>query len=414
MSDKKARIKWTYEMIKAEALKYETKSDFEKGNPCAYSAALKRKIINDGIICAHMIGKYMTWTNDDLLKEALRFTSRVDFQKNSHPAYLAAYKRGIMDVVCKHMEFKHKTWTTESIRTEALKYSTRKEFAKGSSAYAVAVRRGMLNDGITCQHMKAQLMTWTIESIHAEALKYTSRSEFKTGNPGAFGSAKNRNILNDVCSHMIDKYIDWTTESIRTEALNYSTRIEFARGSKAYGVAVRRGLLNDGITCSHMTAKHINWTTESIRSEALKYPTRKDFERNNLNAYASAVRLNLLDDGITCSHMNHGMYGFNQNKSAILYYIKFNIPNELSLYKIGITNLSLKERIRGMQIKKGITATVLKELWLECGIEAKTLEKELHNEFKEYKYYGDSILDNGNTELFVNDILKLDNIIGQQ
>lgn len=38
---------WTYEHIEMEALKYNTKTDFFKGNQTAYKAALKLGIIND-------------------------------------------------------------------------------------------------------------------------------------------------------------------------------------------------------------------------------------------------------------------------------------------------------------------------------------------------------------------------------
>lgn len=100
--------------------------------------------------------------------------------------------------------------------------------------------------------------------------------------------------------------------------------------------------------------------------------------------------------------------GFDQTKSGILYYIRFDSELESPLYKIGITNYSADERIKTMYVSNGIRSVVLREIWFENGAEARKLEKELHNEYAEHRYYGDDIMTSGNTELFVKDVLGYD------
>lgn len=83
---------------------------------------------------------------------------------------------------------------------------------------------------------------------------------------------------------------------------------------------------------------------------------------------------------------------------TLLYYLK--IERESTVFKIGITTKSVKERYYGDG--KGIT--VLYEKWYETGVEAFKEEQRVLTEYAEFKYVGPNILKMGNTELFVRDI----------
>jgi len=96
-------------------------------------------------------------------------------------------------------------------------------------------------------------------------------------------------------------------------------------------------------------------------------------------------------------------YGFDNNKKGILYYVKVETEGE-TLYKIGITNLSVKERF-GSDFKY---ITIIKEFYYEYGNEAYDLEQEILKEYSYAKYNGEPILKSGNTELFTHDILGWD------
>lgn len=351
----------------------------------------------------------MKWTEDLIRAEALKFGSKSEFQKKSRSACGAARRLNIFEDVCSHMSGNIK-WTTESIHNEALLYSTKAEFEKGSKkAYARAKKRKIID--FVCSHMNAQCIYWTTESLHSEALKFTSRKDFEKGNRSAYFIAVKRKLLDEICSHMNPCYIYWTIESIHTEALRFTTRKKFYLGSQsAYQAAKKRGILNE--VCGHMKPVRIYWTNESIREEALKFNTRTEFMRGS-KAYRPAFERGMLDDGITCSHMIDAYTGFNPNIPGIVYYIKFDIPGDLPLYKIGITNLTSELRLKRLRAKKEIISTIIKEIWFEKGSEALQLEKKLHKEFSEYKYYGDPILENGNTELFIADVFQFNTITAQ-
>ncbi len=85
-----------------------------------------------------------------------------------------------------------------------------------------------------------------------------------------------------------------------------------------------------------------------------------------------------------------------------MYYIK--IDNG-SAYKIGISNNSVKRRFLKSELKR---IEVLKVWEFDIGKNAFDKEQEILSQFKIHKYTGEPLLDKGNTELFICDVLGLD------
>jgi hypothetical protein len=101
--------KWDFESIQKEALKYTTRKDFGKYSRGAYKAAQRLNIIND--TCGHAKSKSVRYTttnsklnNEQIKEKATKFASRFEFQKESPSAYSAALRRNILDQVCSHMK----------------------------------------------------------------------------------------------------------------------------------------------------------------------------------------------------------------------------------------------------------------------------------------------------------------------
>ena len=96
------------------------------------------------------------WTFDKIYKEALKYKDRSSFYKDFSWAYSVAIRRGWIEEITKHMAYKQKPayyWNYENCRIEALKYTSKKEFNKTcTSAYQSAKRNGWLED--LCDHMK--------------------------------------------------------------------------------------------------------------------------------------------------------------------------------------------------------------------------------------------------------------------
>lgn len=95
--------------------------------------------------------------------------------------------------------------------------------------------------------------------------------------------------------------------------------------------------------------------------------------------------------------------GFKKDKPAILYYLSI---NNGEAYKIGITNNTVTIRFSAEELK---LIKVIATWDYDIGNDAYIKEQQILSKYKKYQYKGDSMLVNGNTELFTKDVLKLDN-----
>jgi hypothetical protein len=200
---------WTKDRIKQEALKYNSRNEFNRNSPSAYQLARKDKILDE--VCRHMtLLVRRPYTLKDLKEIALKYNSRGEFQELNGPAYGSALNKGVLEEICSHMmSSATKPYTVEEIHEEAKKFETRKAFQLGSPAYKAAWRRGILDE--VCSHMPKHVdqsgensgsFKWKNEEIQKEALKYDKRIDFKFGSPQAYDVAQQRKMLDKICSHM--------------------------------------------------------------------------------------------------------------------------------------------------------------------------------------------------------------------
>lgn len=100
--------------------------------------------------------------------------------------------------------------------------------------------------------------------------------------------------------------------------------------------------------------------------------------------------------------------GFDQTKPAILYYLAVQTDNDETLYKIGITNLTVQKRFPTLDLAR---IRVINTWFYEIGTEAAKREVSVLREFADDRYVGvDVLVGAGNTELFVRDVLGLDSV----
>ncbi len=100
----------------------------------------------------------------------------------------------------------------------------------------------------------------------------------------------------------------------------------------------------------------------------------------------------------------HG-HGFNSNLPGILYYFLDLLTN---LYKIGITNRTIKHRF-GNAIFKNIK--IISVEYFEKGKDAYDKEQSILKEFSEHQQYNENFKGNGATEFFSIDVLKRDQLL---
>lgn len=143
--------KWTLETISAEALRYTTRTEFQRRSKGAYLAAVRGKMLDK--VCAHMARVI----RDDLTKEqvleiASQYGSPRDLQRGDAVAYQVVLRNGWKQEAFSHMRVTRQERTKDDIVAVARQYRTRTEFAKGSwSDYLWAKRRGWLDE--VCQGM---------------------------------------------------------------------------------------------------------------------------------------------------------------------------------------------------------------------------------------------------------------------
>jgi predicted GIY-YIG superfamily endonuclease len=276
---------------------------------------------------------YNRWSDEDLKKEALKYSTLSDFKNNASSQYRQSLKRGkeFFDNITSHITRKCANLSKNELKQIALRYEYKGEFQKyDKAAYLSALRRGREFFNDITSHMKNKLNYWTDEILRNEALKYQTKLEFKKNNFKAYQAAmsKGKNFWYDVTSHMDNSHFTrWTKELLTQEALKHNTLTDFKQKSKgAHSAAKKIGIDFFNLITSHMPQPK-RWTYEELKNEALKYTTKSDFRKNNRNAYQVSKERKILND--ICTHMEK----IGSKYSRIIYTYEF---SDNSVY-VGLT-----------------------------------------------------------------------------
>jgi superfamily II DNA or RNA helicase len=167
--------KWDIDSCKKEASKYKTKAEWRK-NSVSYSAAQRNNWINE--CCSHMTETKRQngyWTLDRCKEEALKYKTKTEFQKNSATSFGTIHRNGWINECCSHMEEFHKPkgyWILKTCKEEALKYKTKTEWKKNSAtSYTTARKNGWINE--CCQHMEISYFRKEVKLQLINELQYS-------------------------------------------------------------------------------------------------------------------------------------------------------------------------------------------------------------------------------------------------
>jgi hypothetical protein len=158
--EKKPNGYWTYEKCLEVAIISKSKAEMVKNYKSAYDKSTKNKWIEKFIELNIFINDKNKprnyWSIERSMEEALKYTSRVDFENGSPTAYSVCRRKKVIDSACSHMQRKIKPngyWSYDKCKEEALKYNNRTEFQKKSAcAYGKARQENWLDE--ICSHMK--------------------------------------------------------------------------------------------------------------------------------------------------------------------------------------------------------------------------------------------------------------------
>ena len=148
------------------------------------------------------MAKVTQYSKKDILKDALKFKTKWEWEKSNNPIVHAAKRMSVYEEATAHMS-KRNSRTFEFCEFEAKKYTERLRFFEGNaSAYIKAQQNGWLDD--ICKHMKPVSVTrsrgkvkWTYETCKTEAAKYDTRNKFQLGNQPAYKVSRVNKWLDD-------------------------------------------------------------------------------------------------------------------------------------------------------------------------------------------------------------------------
>jgi len=288
--------KWTYERCSQESLRYETRGEFKKESPSAYNSSLRNGWL--GEICDHMIEIIKPkghWDiKENCRKEALKYKTRTEFQKGSISAYNSSRRNGWLGEICKDMEVvgnlkMRGIYVFEFEDKSAyvgLTGNFKKRYNKHMNSIKSSVYKHIEETNLTPKFI--QLTDYMDEELASKEETMWENKYISNG----------WNILNIRKTGGLGGFPKWDYDSCRKEALKYKTRTEFRRGSSgAYCSSLRNGWLDDIRGHMIQIKKPSNhWTKENCRKEALKYKTRTKFQKGSSGAYYSCRRNGWLDE----------------------------------------------------------------------------------------------------------------------
>ena len=219
MSNERHRHRWTDDEIMSVVRLCHTLKEFREKYPKQYQSASRAKKVD--FFCSHMLPKVShprKWTEEAIIQEALKYNTRSEFERGCASAYNAAHKSGKFDELCPHLPKPIvKDYVCNSIE-EAIslagKCYTRTELKEQyGKAYEMLRTKGLLEEA--CSHMekyKKPIQKWTKEKRAEAAASCKTRKEFHNKYPWAHHLAsQNEGELDEICSHM-PKPNRWTDE----------------------------------------------------------------------------------------------------------------------------------------------------------------------------------------------------------
>lgn len=281
--------KFTFEMCKEIALKYDNKTDFRKYDTVAYSKSVKNHWVDQ--ICSHMKVKKVTkghWTFENCKNEALKYNTRYEFAKNKSWCYQIALRNNWLDDICKHMLIKG------NLKKRCI-YAY--EFPNNVVYVGLThdinerwVRRLKDNNDIVKQYIdltneipiKKQLSDY-VDIQSAIKLENKYLNEYLSNNWVALNRNKTGSLGGDI--------IFWTKEKCVDEVSKYNTLSEFRAKNINCLSAIYKNNWGDILSPLIKTKKENNyWGKEKCIEKIKLCNSRLEFYKKYRGAYASSKR----------------------------------------------------------------------------------------------------------------------------
>ena len=273
---------WTKENVFAEARKYRTKKEFEKGCGSAYVTARRNGWLSE---MTWFINGKIKWTKEKVFEEARKYNTRNELEKRNGKIYSVSRRNGWLSEMTWLEDGRIKLFTNKID-------SIYKYYWKKTNAIYVGrtlMRRQKIRDkehifnekdivhiyskenGFAVPPMEIIENNLTLEEgIEREGYwveyyrecGYTILNRAKTGAIGSIGKGK------------------WTKEAVFAEARKYKTKEEFKKCCGSANDAARRnGWIPEMTWFVDVRKPNGYWTKERVFEEARKYKTKEEFKK---------------------------------------------------------------------------------------------------------------------------------------
>jgi predicted GIY-YIG superfamily endonuclease len=308
-------FKYTDEDILNEGSKYDSPTDFKKGNCSMYSIAVQRKLTK---LINYKKGFRISYYSDEfLIEKGSRYDNPKQFIDSEPNIYSAAQKRNILkDIKYKvgYIGNKKKrlvyTYTfSDNHIYVGLTYNDNKRELEHRVNGKSAVSKHIKKTGLTPE--KNIISDGYIDSDKAQTLEEETRLHYISNGWVVLNKVKAGGLGGNT--------VKWTESVIREVSKNYNTREELKDnvGNGFITVAKKLGIY-DEIT-KHMNYMVNYFTKDEIISKAKNYRTIQEFRKENESMYVHVHRNNLEDE--VYKHMENGKCEYILDLETGVYYL---------------------------------------------------------------------------------------------
>lgn len=298
--------KWTLDACKDAARQCASRTEYAVRFPGAYWATQAKgwSDIIDAILPEKKDGgSPQFWTKAECLKEALKYTRRVDFKNGCSSAASIAQKNGWMDDVCAHMKragtlFLRYVYVIREVGTQrvyvGLSINPKRRYWKHKSKPAKAMREFISGD------TRMIVVSGLLQIEDAARIEIELINRFQS---------RGWTVMNSVKGGALGcMELKWNRDAVVAVSKTCRTRKEmFTKYRGAYMAAHRRGWL-DELFADHDNQGYIErrvWTLEMLQALVDTLPDRASMHDGHQNAYRAAISLGVLDE-LYRNHPNNG------------------------------------------------------------------------------------------------------------
>lgn len=293
---------WTKEKIFDDAKKFKHRVRWSEKSGGAYAAALRMGILK--LATKHMkrpstkgvnLGRKNPnkWTNELLKKSASKYNSVKEWRTQEESAYATASMRGLLKELTKNMKKgKVEAWTKESALISAKKYNHIGDWSnKEGSAYHYALNNGFIDEATNHMIPLGNQYKRCLYSISVKGTKKIyvgltgnayrrKRDHFKTKR---FVDLSKKYGKNSIIFKKLTDYIPVK------DAIKLEIKLENDFKKKGYEVLNKSRPGGIGGTT-------IKWTKKNIIQSAKRFNLLKDWRNKDPDAYNGALRLKIVKE----------------------------------------------------------------------------------------------------------------------